>query len=190
MKKIYFLICCAAVCLCTACDDGKIKVKGADGTVYESYQEACTAEDFQAAHDFLDKMQNNDMFKDVGAKWKAEVYVYEHELLFLMSQGNETAKKRIIYLLKEIKRESESYCDECVSMLVDLAIEDDDEAFVKQLANQYTHTPFENDHLMKIGYYLVSKEEKVDENKTFWVSLVKRMGNDYLLEDSPFDKKE
>lgn len=38
----------------------KITVTGGDGKVYESYQECCAANDYEAAHLFLAKLQNSE----------------------------------------------------------------------------------------------------------------------------------
>ena len=67
MKRIKFLsFCCIAVFLLTACgssssknEEEKISVTGADGKEYTSYQEACRAGDFEAAHKFLDVYMTN-----------------------------------------------------------------------------------------------------------------------------------
>ena len=128
-KVVCFVVCCIAVLLLTACGN-KITVKGEDGTEYESYQECCAAQDFQAAHQFIAKMQNDEDY--ISNYNSAKEYVFKQEALYLMSQGDETAKKRIVYLLKE-----EGDNIKHVEMLMDLAIENDDEAFVKTLVNQF-----------------------------------------------------
>lgn len=129
MKKNLFLVAIFGLVISTLCGCG-IKVKGADGTEYESYQECCAANDYEAAHKFLAKIQNDDSgeynYRD------AKEYVFKKEALFLMSKGDDTAKKRIIYLLKE-----EGGNDDHVSMLIDLAIENGDAEFVKTLMGQY-----------------------------------------------------
>ena len=134
MKRIiFFSICCIAVFLLTACGEKKITVKGADGTEYESYQECCAANDYEAAHKYLAKMQNDETLSiDYN---NAKEFVFKNEALFLMSQGDETAKKRIIYLLKE---EGDN-TNERVEMLMDLAIDNDDEEFVKTLVNHFEY---------------------------------------------------
>jgi len=135
MKKNMFLVAITGLVISTLCGCG-ISVKGADGTEYESYQECCAANDYDAAHLFLAKMKNNisqiNESKDKRAYEEAKEYVFKKEALFLMSQGDDAAKKRIIYLLKE-----EGGNDDHVSMLIDLAIENGDAELVKTLMGQY-----------------------------------------------------
>lgn len=165
------------------CGEKKITVKGADGTEYESYQECCAAQDFQAAHQFLAKMQNaainmedGDAKNNAARAYKiAYEEVFKQEALFLMSQGDDAAKKRLIYLLKE-EGDNNSH----VSMLIDLAIENDDEAFVKVLANQYS-SYVERENLKKLMIYLSSKQNKDD--KEYLVNLAKRLANNKFLCD-------
>lgn len=173
----YFEALFVAVASClmlSACDYGKIKVKGADGTIYESYQECCAAQDFTAAHQFLTKMEDSLDLED------ARDYVFRQEALFLMSQGNETAQKRIVYLLKE-----EGGNDRHVNMLIELAIDDDEEEFVKSLTKQYVGEPSE-DVLRKIVQYLYL--EKSDTNLDFVTALLNRYDQGGLLLDAVVEK--
>ena len=153
----------------------KITVTGGDGKVYESYQECCAANDYEAAHQFLAKLQNSE--SDAYSYGEAKEYVFKNEALFLMSQDDETAKKRIIYLLKE-----EGNNDDHVSMLVDLAIENDDDAFVKKLANQYSEKA-SIESLQKLMSYLSDKP--TEENKIFIGKLIDKylsLSNTAMLE--------
>ena len=160
MKRIKYLsFCCLAVFLLTACSN-KITVKGADGTEYESYQECCAAQDFQAAHQFLAKMENG-MGKDYDKNKEYEVareYVFKQEALYLMSIGDETAQKRILYLLKEEGAGNEAH----IGMLIDLAIENDEENFVKTLMKQFQEG-YKGEYLTKFVDYLATKPS--EENK-------------------------
>lgn len=115
------LACCIAVLFLSAC--GKISVKGTDGTVYNSYQECCAAQDFQAAHIFLTKMEQAGK-----STYSAKEYIFKQEALFLMSQGDDNAKMRILYLIKE-----EGGSDDYIDMIIDLAIMNDDDKFVMSL---------------------------------------------------------
>lgn len=167
-----------AIC---ACGEKKITVVGADGKEYESYQECCAAQDFQAAHQFLAKMQNAvlNMEKGDDRDNAAQAYliahenVFKQEALFLMSQGDDAAKQRLVYLLKE-----EGGNNSHVSMLIDLAIENDDEAFVKVLANQYSRN-VGRENLKKLMNYLSSKDNL--ENNVFLKDLFNKLGEDNLL---------
>jgi len=94
MKKV---ICWILMCLCIFLFSGCLgcwnkSVTGADGTEYESYQEACRHQDFVAAYDWIDLNHGSDNDKD---------YVFNEELLFLTSLGTEEASNRIVYLLAE-----------------------------------------------------------------------------------------
>lgn len=139
MKKNLVLLALIGFAMFTLCGCGgrseveqrktEITVKGADGTIYESYQECCAAEDFQAAHQFLAKMQNSDDWR-----WKvddAKKFVFKQEALYLVSLGSEEAQNRLIYLLKE----GGAYNSD-IFMLIDLAIANGDDALVVKLACQ------------------------------------------------------
>ena len=139
-------------------------IKGENGKSYENYQECCAANDYQAAHQFLARLQNSG---DDSEKYKeAKEYVFKNEALYLMSQDDETAKKRIIYLLKE-----EGGNNDHVSMLIDLAIENDDEVFVRTLANQYTEG-VSDESLKKLIEYLADKPN--EDNKKYIENLISK----------------
>lgn len=178
MKHIKFLAIFAIAFIFAACGEKKITVKGADGTEYESYQECCTAQDFQAAHQYLAKMQNDKDFKDDYDS--AKDFVFKQEALYLMSLGDETAKKRIIYLLKE-----EGANDSRIDMLMDLAIDADDEDFVKTLTKQY-EGDISSDMLRKIVEFLFI--EKGDGNLDFIQTLLNRYNESGLLLDAAVKK--
>lgn len=191
MIKAFAMIGIAIMTLCLLSACGKITVKGANGTEYESYQECCAAQDFQAAHQFLAKMKNAIPEKDGESKYDAESEfesareeVFKQEALYLMSQGDEASKQRIIYLLKE-EGENSGHID----MLIELAINNNDEEFVKILANQYRLNQYRlyasEDILNKIVNYLASK--KTEENKVFLLSLLKRLKEYSLLIDYAID---
>ena len=69
MKKIIcFVVCCIAVLAVTSCGNNSnsnnnegttqdISVTGADGTIYHSYQTACSNGDYDAARDYIGKMK-------------------------------------------------------------------------------------------------------------------------------------
>ena len=134
----------------TSSSKSGITVKGSDGTEYESYQECCAALDFQAAHQYLAKLQNSEEQKE--DLYVAKDFVFKQEALYLMGQGDETSKKRILYLLKEEGANSNR-----LDMLIDLAILNDDDNFVMTLANQYNNERIDNPNLIS---YLISKNSK------------------------------
>ena len=182
MKKFLFYI--LSACILIGCKE-KITVKGADGVEYESYQEACMAADFQAAHQYLSKMQSNDL----AERLYAADYVFKQEALFLMSQGNETAKKRLLYLLKEegyLLEEVGSY-NKHVAMLIDLAIEEDDTTFIKQLANQYTASAASED-LRTVTNYMLSSSNS--DCQKFVKNLLKKLKREEILLDFAIDQND
>ena len=178
MKQIKFLsICCVAVFLLTACSN-RITVKGENGTEYESYQECCAAQDFQAAHQYLAKLENS----EIGGYYDAKEYVFKQEALYLMSIGDESAKKRLIYLLKEEGGDNyyNNRINGHVAMLIDLAIDNDDEVFVKTLANQY-NSDVEKDDLKKVVEYLSNKD--MTGNCDYLISLLNNLKATTILLD-------
>ena len=181
MKRIKFLsICCIAVLLLIACSN-KITVKGEDGTEYESYQECCAAQDFQAAHQFLAKMQNTEKGREELPE--AKEFVFKQEALYLMSIGDEDAKKRIIYLLKE-----EGGNDEHINLLMDIALDNKDEEFIKSLSNQYKSN-ISSSVLRKIVECLYIKKED-NSNFDYLSTLLKRYNCSELLLDAASEKGE
>ena len=127
-----------------------------------TYQECCATHDFETAHQILAKMQNkisriSDVYDRINAVNEydaAKEYVFTQEALFLMSQGDDTAKKRIIYLLKE-----EGGNDDHVSMLIDLAMENDDADFVNTLIKQYTKE-IKDEDIQKLFKFFVEKQDE------------------------------
>ena len=125
MEKLLFnlIILCLTVSLLSACGEKKITVKGADGTEYESYQDCCAAQDFQAAHQYLTKMQNEiNLFEEKNIEkindWKrdkeremlvnmknnysnAKSYVVHQEALYLIAEGTEYSVNRLMFLRSE-----------------------------------------------------------------------------------------
>ncbi len=95
-------------------------VKGADGTQYKTYQQACRANDFEAAHEFIDLIYNklamvieetdpsganayNTSLKYEKQFQSAEDYVFKQEMMFLVSNGDEQSSDKILYLLTELQ---------------------------------------------------------------------------------------
>ena len=178
MKRILYLLSFAFLLLFTSCGgssgssqksnedvkkEEKITVKGADGTEYESYQECCSMNDYDAARRYLTKMENEyhasgvrgeKAIDKINELQDASKYIFKQEALYLMSMGDEDTMKRILYLIKEDGANNDQ-----IAMLIDLAIERDDVDFVKKLANQYdSHCNDEKlkrviDYLGKNNYY-------------------------------------
>lgn len=142
------LACCIAILFLSAC--GKISVKGTDGTVYNSYQECCAAQDFQAAHIFLTKMEQAGK-----STYSAKEYIFKQEALFLMSQGDDNAKMRILYLIKE-----EGGSDDYIDMIIDLAIMNDDDKFVMSLLDRKKGTNKTTTEQNAVKYLAGFKDEE------------------------------
>lgn len=169
MNRIVKLSMLILLCGIIASCGNSIVIKNADGVEYSSYQEACTAGDFVSAHRYIDKMREEESnpYSDINSLTvdNAEDYVFRQEALFLMSQGTEASQERIIYLLKQ--HPSDSNCD----MLIELAIEYDQEDFVKSLTRHYQYN-ISYGILRKIVEYLYL--EKGDENLEFVTTLTNR----------------
>lgn len=94
--------------MCNSVTKGKeISVTRSDGTVYNSYQSACSHGDFDAARDFIGKMKEQNVVVQAETKWKereaypkliqqAEEYVENEEIQYLASLNEELANNRII----------------------------------------------------------------------------------------------
>lgn len=177
MKRVIcFVVCCIAVLIISSCRK-KVVVKGENGQEYESYQECCAANDYQAAHQFLVKLQNDEEGRKILEE--AKQYVFKHEALFLMSQDNDDAKKRIIYLLKE-ENDNNSH----ISMLIDLAIDNDDETFVKTLVNQFSGDA-RHECLQNIYQYFSKKG--INENKDYLIGIFKKNEDKNMILEIAFD---
>ena len=182
MKSLTLMLLC---CVVVSCGKKEIVIKNSEGIKFTSYQEACSTGDFSSAHRYIDRMRaeyNSKGRRSQFSSWDidtAEEYVFREEALFLMSQGSETAKQRIIYLLKQHK--SDSNCD----MLVELAIEYDDEDFVKTLTRHY-NSSISSEMLRKIVEYFYI--EKGDENLDFVTTLVNRYNKGNILLEAAIEK--
>lgn len=170
-----------------------IKVTGQDGRVFSSYQEACAAQDFTAAHQYLAVLKstadsyhgkggsrNYDKYLHyIGLFNEGEAYVYKNEALFLMTMDDDDfITKRLMFLLKEAGDEgNDSRCN----MLVDLAIDMDKEGIVKALTKMYKNG-IPASELSKITEYLYV--QKGDGNLEFVKSLLNRNGKGELIMDA------
>lgn len=167
------------ILILSACEG--ISVKGSDGTKYNSYQDACAALDFDAAHAYINKMQTSgNLLKDNANEEKdlnnAKEYVFKQESLYLMGVGDSLAKRRLLFLLME-----DNNRDQHCAMLIDLAMQDDDVDFTKTLANQYS-TNVEEENLNKLFEYLKKKEG--NECKDYILNLFQKLGQNRLVLDA------
>lgn len=128
MKKVIsFVVCCIAVHAVTSCGNSsterdknaeikaqELNVTGSDGTVYHSYQTACSKGDFDAARDYIGKMKINlSSMDNIGYESEqkknaykelirdAEEYVAYEEIQYLASLNEELANNRIILVLNQ-----------------------------------------------------------------------------------------
>ena len=121
MKKVIgFVVCCIAVLTVTSCGNKStsdnnsedISVTGADGTVYNSYQTACSKGDFDAARDYIGKLKEQLVVVKAEGEYKeieafseliqeAESYVENEELQYLASLNDEQANNKIILILNQ-----------------------------------------------------------------------------------------
>ena len=140
---------------------------------------ACEQNDYEKAHSLLLQLKETGEYATFK---ETKAYVIKSEALYLISLNEETAKKRIIYLLKE-----EGEDNELVSDLIDLAIENDDEAFVKSLANQYSKGA-NQENLKKLMEYLNGKD--TNDNNKFLFGLFKKLEEDGLAFDMAIKNHE
>lgn len=200
MKKIEILIiCCLIVSLLGACGSKEtpIQVTGQNGAVYNSYQEACTAQDFVAAHMFLDRMKaeasmmpgktRREREKKYETEEKIEEaveYITNKEILLLMSLDDETAFNRITFLIKEDDL-SDFKNDEFCDMVIDLALDMDKPELVKRMTNFYKRN-ISDRILRKIVEKLYIY--KGDENIDFISVLLNRNDKNEILLNAAIEK--
>ena len=135
MKKYLVLVAIigfsvVSLCGCGSCstsnsasseeDIKEITVTGSDGKEYKSYQAACRACDFEAAHEYVDQLYSrfvkelddtnpsganafNQNVKGEKEFMSAEDYVFKQEMMYLVSNGDEQSSDKIIYLLTELQ---------------------------------------------------------------------------------------
>lgn len=95
----------------------KITVTGINGKEYTSYQEACRAEDFEAALKFVDKYETQAMEKDkydryisenVEAYQAARDFVFNSESQYLLAIGSTEASDRVVFLLNSLPKKGKA----------------------------------------------------------------------------------
>ena len=101
MKKVIcFVVCCIAVLAITSC--GEKKVVGADGKEYYSVEDACRNHDFEAAYQFVEKYEQDSFWDDQKVdRSRHKDYIFNQEMLYLVSLNTPEATNRVIYLLVE-----------------------------------------------------------------------------------------
>ena len=118
----------------------RVAVRGEGGQKFKTYQECCYANDFNAAHLYLAKVKQvseSGYYKKHGNTDYSKVYtegkafVLRQESAYLLSSGENGAKQRVLYLIKE-----EEASDEMIGELVEIAIDCDDVPFAMTLLDK------------------------------------------------------
>jgi len=107
----------------------EICVKGENGEKFQSYQAACDAQDFAAAHQYVVKMEEasrKDRTIEEDDILDAKEYVFKKEAAYLILDQGENGERRALYYLKELPEER---LVSCASHLIDLAIMDKNSEF-------------------------------------------------------------
>lgn len=148
---IAFMSCIIASCGNSVHSSG-ITVVGSDSTVFESYEDACHAQDYEAAHKYLVAMK-----KAGSSNYKeAREYVFSQEALYLISQNDEVSTKRLFFLLEEDANEvDQSTHDSRCNQIIELAIKQNNQVLVEQTIGQY-HAQIGLFMMRKIYDYLYS----------------------------------
>ncbi len=186
-KKIKLAICCLGIIAFMACGGSSksdssssgISVVGSDNTTYESYEDACHAQDFDAAHKFLTAM------KKAGSSDydEAREYVFNQEALFLIAMNDETSTKRLFFLLQEDANEvSSSVRDARCNTIVELAIKQNNQALVEQTISMY-NGQIDSPMLRKIYDYIYKGGRNEDKNSMMDL-LFKNNGIEIMADDA------
>jgi hypothetical protein len=116
MKQINIITLLSIITIIVACtskvNTSEISVTGADGTIYSSYQSACSKGDFDAARDYVGKLKEKNVEVQAEGDYEekkafekliqeAESYVANEEIQYLASLNEEQANNRIILILNQ-----------------------------------------------------------------------------------------
>lgn len=186
MKRVCIIsFCCIAVFLLMACGSSsskggeKVTVTSSDGKEYESYEEACYAQDYEAAHKFLTAMKK----ADASDYEEAREYVFSKEALYLIAINDESSTKRLFFLLQEDANEvSNSVRDARCNTIIELAIKQNNQTLVEQTVGMY-NGQIEIPVLRKIYNYIYKEGRK--EDKTSMIDfLFKNNGIEIMVDDA------
>lgn len=183
-RMIKLAICCIGVLAFVACGGNSgsssgITVVGSDNTTYESYEDACHAQDFDAAHKFLTAM------KKAGSSDynEAREYVFNQEALYLIAMNDETSTKRLFFLLQEDANEVDnSVRDTRCNTIVELAIKQNNQALVEQTIGMY-NGQIDSPMLRKI-YEYIYKEGRTEDKNSMMDLLFKNNGIEIMADDA------
>ena len=162
----------ASISLLTACgcssSSSGITVIGDNNTEYNSYEEACHAQDYEAAHKYLVAMKK----AKASDYSEAREYVFNQEALFLIALNDEASTKRLFFLLQEDANEvnNETRDTRC-NTIVELAIKQDNKTLVEQTIGLYSGQ-IDKSVLQKIYNYLFSEDKEPDID--FMINILKK----------------
>ncbi len=186
MKRIKFLsICCVSAFLLTACgsssskNEEKVSITSSDGKEYESYEEACHAQDYEAAHKFLTAM------KKAGSSdyEEAREYIFSQEALYLIAMNDETSTKRLFFLLQEDANEvSNKVRDARCNTIIELAMKQNNQALVEQTIGLY-NDQIDGPVLRRIYEYIYKEGRNPDSNSMMDL-LFKNNGIEIMADDA------
>ena len=98
-RRGYIIILMATLFLLPSCNlksDLKEKYKSEEKVSYDNYQDALRANDFEAAHKFLEKMRGKPGYE------KAYDEVFNAEALYLCANGDKSSLDRVVFLLSSV----------------------------------------------------------------------------------------
>lgn len=99
IRPDYIYVLLASFFLLSSCNlksDLKEKYKSEEVVSYDNYQDALRANDFEAAHKFLEEMRGKPGYE------KAYDEVFNAEALYLCAIGDKTSLDRIVFLLSSV----------------------------------------------------------------------------------------
>lgn len=157
----------------------KVTIEGADGNVFESYEEACHAQDFEAAHKYITALK-----KAGSSDYKeAREFVFNQEALYLIAMNDEASTKRLFFLLQEDANEVDnSVRDTRCNTIVELAIKQNNQALVEQTIGMY-NGKIDVPVLRKI-YKYIYKEGRNQDKKSVMDLLFKNDGIIIMVDDA------
>lgn len=186
MKRVCIIsFCCIAVFLLMDCgsssskNEEKVSITSSDGKEYESYEEACHAQDYEAAHKFLTAM------KKAGSSdyEEAREYIFSQEALYLIAMNDETSTKRLFFLLQEDANEvSNKVRDARCNTIIELAMKQNNQALVEQTIGLY-NDQIDGPVLRRIYEYIYKEGRNPDSNSMMDL-LFKNNGISMMADDA------
>lgn len=184
MKNILLFIAIIVISIatlsgCSSSKGGNLTVVSSDGKEYESYEEACHAQDYESAHKFLTAM------KKAGSSdyEEAREYIFGQEALYLIAMNDETSTKRLFFLLQEDANEvSNRVRDTRCNTIIELAIKQNNQALVEQTIGLY-NDQIDGPVLRRIYEYIYKEGRNPDSNSMMEL-LFKNNGISIMADDA------